>query len=474
MFWKIIVMLGVLLWGAADAAKGAEPPLLTLPQLMEMALKFSPEIKASKSEVDYAKARKDEVHGYLYPQLEATAIGSVVPNSRAPFFKQLAPGTTVLFYPDPADQLHGVNVFGRLDATITQPLYTFGKIKFRERAAESYVKVKAAGVESKRGEVITRLTEAYYGLILANQGKGAVKEAKSYLRDIKDRLQRLTRVGATTVKETDRYRVNAYEGGVERFAAEADEGAKLAYQALKAMVGYGPGQEFSVPTDLPAAEPLPQDLDYFVKQALELRPEFTQLKEGLKARQLLVDAARADRYPSFFVAVMAALAGAPGRDRITGNFRDPAIVDYYNTAFVAPFVGIKWHWDFGIAQAKIRAAQAELDQLKHNEQAALMGIPLEVAKYYAKVQETARGAKGLETAYINSRRWLVTAFSNFDLGLGQLSDIFDAIERYGKYRGDYLACLYDYSVARAKLDQATGRYRLALAKTPPSASGKGP
>jgi outer membrane protein TolC len=458
---KGIVILAVagVLWGGAALA--AEAPLLTLPQLIDLALKYSPEIRASKSEVDYARARKDEAHGYLFPQIDATAIGSVVPNSRRPYLKEVSPGTTVWFFPDAADQLHGVNVFGRLDATITQPLYTFGKIKFRERAAESYVKVKEAGVEGKRGEIIARMAEAYYGLILANQGKDEVKEAKAYIRDIKDRIQRLMRVGSATVKETDRYRVNAYEGGVEKFAAEAEEGAKLAYQALKAMVGYGPGQDFRVAMDLPAAEPLKQDLDYYVRQALELRPEFTQLKEGLRARQLLVDAARADRYPSFFVAVMAALAGAPGRDRITGNYRDPAIVDYFNTAFVAPFVGMKWHWDFGIAQAKIRAAQAELDQLKHTEQAALMGIPLEVAKHYAKVQETAKGAKGLETAYVNSRRWLVTAFSNFDLGLGQLSDIFQAIERYGKFRGDYLATLYDYSVAKAKLEQATGMYRLA-------------
>lgn len=465
----LIMAMGALLAGTGGVL-AAEAPVMTLPQLVDLALKYSPEVKASQSEVDYARARKDEAHGYLYPQLEATAIGSVVPNSRAPYFKELN-GSKVLFYPDPADQLHGVNVFGRLDVTIIQPLYTFGKIKFRERAAESFIRVKQAGVESKQGEVLTRVAEAYYGLILANQGKDEVKEARTYIRDVKERINRLMAVGSPTVKDTDRFRVAAYEGGVEKFAAEAEEGSKLAYQALKAMTGMGPGQEFRVPTDLPAAEPLREDLDHYVRLALELRPEFTQLKEGLRARQLLVDAARADRYPSFFLMVMGALAGAPGRDRITGNYRDPAIVDYYNTAFVAPFVGIRWNFDFGIAQAKVRAAQAELAQLKHTEKAALMGIPLEVAKQYAKVQESAKAARGLETAYINARRWLITAFSNFDMGLGQLNDIFQAIERYGKFRGDYLASLYEYNLARARLDQATGLYRRTLAQRALPAGG---
>ena len=67
-----------------------------------------------------------------------------------------------------------------------------------------------------------------------------------------------------------------------------------------------------------------------------------------------------------------------------------------------------------------------------------MGIPVEVAKDYGKVQENYKGSMGMEKAYINARRWLVTSFSNFDMGLGKMEDIFQAFERYGSFRGDYL------------------------------------
>lgn len=455
LFAALIISLGGFL--GLQGALAAEAPVLSLPQLMALALKYSPEVKATQSEVDLAKAQRDEARGYYRPQVETNTILTVVPNAREPIIKD-----GHVFFPDPANRIHGVNVFGRLDFAIIQPLYTFGKIAHRERAAERNVKVKQEGVEGKKGEVIRRLSEAYYGLILAAMGKDAVKEARTYLSDAKERITRLLSVGSTSVKETDRYRLAVYEGSVEQFSAKAEEGSKVAYTALKQMIGYGPGQDFQVGQEMPEPEAPKGTLDYYVRQALDLRPEFRQLKEGLVARQLLVDAAKADRYPSFYLAVIGALAGAPGRDQIAGPLRDPAIVDIYNTAYAAPLLGMKWNLDFGITSAKIRQARAELDQLRHTEKAALMGIPVEVAQAYGKVQENYKSAQAMQKSYVNARRWVITSFSNFDIGLGTMDEVFRAIREYGETRGEYLVSLFNYHVARADLDKATGAYRVAL------------
>ena len=98
----------------------------------------------------------------------------------------------------------------------------------------------------------------------------------------------------------------------------------------------------------------------------------------------------------------------------------------------------------------------------YTEKHALMGIPVEVAKDYGKVQENYKGSLGMEKAYINARRWLVTAFSNFDMGLGKMEDIFQAFERFGSFRGDYLMALYDYNLAVAQLDKSSGAFRRNL------------
>ena len=87
---------------------------------------------------------------------------------------------------------------------------------------------------------------------------------------------------------------------------------------------------------------------------------------------------------------------------------------------------------------------------------------MEVARDYGKVQENYKASLGLEKAYVNARRWLVTAFSNFDMGLGKMEDIFQAFERFGSFRGDYLTALFDYNLAVAQLDKSSGAFRRNL------------
>ncbi|MFI5331919.1 MAG: TolC family protein, partial [Desulfobaccales bacterium] len=253
----VLAPVGASAAGAPAAAvpkNGNGGPVLNYDQVTEMALKFSPDVQASRSEVKLAKEQKNEVHGYRWPQFDAIAVGGVVPNARLPL--QTTAGQPLL-QRDPKDTTHGVNVFGHMDFTFIQPLYTFGKIAYREEATEKNIKVKEEGVVAKQGEIIVQVSQAYYGLILANQGKDAVKEAKSYLSDTKERINRLIAVRSPNVKETDKYRLAAYEGAVEKAGAEAEEGSKTAYIALKALTGYPPNQDFQVPTDLPNPPPRP-------------------------------------------------------------------------------------------------------------------------------------------------------------------------------------------------------------------------
>lgn len=453
------ILVSLVIFGAAMGAAAQEPPELTLPQLIAKALKFSPQVKASQSEVTLAKAKKAEVRGYKFPQFDAVAVGGPAPQVDQPEIRGNG-----IFYPDTKHDLHGLTVFGRLQFALVQPLYTFGKIAHREKAADKYVKVKTAEVDSNKAEVIMQVSKAYYGLVLSQQGKDAVREARDYLNDARERVTRLLALKSPSVKDTDPYRIALYEGSLEKFAAEAEEGSKVAYRALKALIGYGPDQEFRVPLELPEPSPAALKLDFYIKQALELRPEFTMLKEGKAARELLVKGARADFYPDLFLAVLGILAGSPGRY----SDPDPIHEDLTNWYGAGPVVGVKWHFDFGITKAKLNQAKAELQKLQHQERLALMGIPVQVAEAYGKVQENYKGSQGMEKAYVNARRWLIAAFSNFDMGLGQMEEIFRAFERYGVARGDYLMALFDYNMAIAKLDKATGAYRLAEPEKEPS------
>jgi outer membrane protein len=448
----MLMMLFIAAAGVAAAQEPPEPPELSFKEAISLALKFSPRVKASQSEVDAAEAQQAEAHGYRLPQFDMLGVGGPAPDVRKPEIRGDG-----IYWPDTKNDLHGLTIFGRLQIALVQPLYTFGKIVYREKAAEKYVKVKTAEVDTKRAEVILQVAEAYYGLVLAKQGKDAVQEARDYLKDARERVERLLALQSPSVKGTDPYRLALYEGSLEKFAAQVEEGTKVAYRALKGLIGYKPDQNFRVPFDLPEPSPAPLKLDFYIKQALDLRPEFAMLKQGKAARELLVKGAKADFYPDLFFAIVGTLAGSP--DRYSDP--DPIHEDLTNWNGIGPVVGVKWHFDFGITKAKLNKARAELEKLQHQEREALMGIPIEVARAYGKVQENYKASVGMRKAYVNARRWLVTAFSNFDMGLGKMDDIFQAFERYGVARGDYLTALFDYNLSVTKLEKATGAYRLA-------------
>ena len=260
------------------AASGAETSVLTLKQLTVMALDYSHEVKATKSEVTLAQEQKNEARGYRWAQFDAVATGGLVPNARRGEVRQVGENKT-LFYPDPKDKLPRRQHLWQPDVCPGSAALYLRQNRLPGSSRGQNIEVKKAGVDLKKGEVMFQVAQAYYGLILANQGKDAVADARTYLRDTRERITRLLRVNSPNVKETEPgSRLAMYEGGVEKFAAQAEEGAKVAYLALKALVGYAPSQDFKVPQELPAPT-APGSLDHYIRLALELRPEFHPAQE---------------------------------------------------------------------------------------------------------------------------------------------------------------------------------------------------
>jgi outer membrane protein len=443
----------VFLFSIASSAAG-EAPVLTLNQMIQMALEKSPEMKEAEQNIVAAQSDLAQAKAGQWAQLDAFAAAGPAQNADLP----LVVVTQSLGGGQSLGQLQGrdydsVSIFGTLDFAIIQPLYTFGKISNRQDAAASGVGAQRAAKDRKRAEVVVNIKELYYGTIVANQGIGAADDANQFIKDARQRIQRMLRVGSPNVSDVDLHRLETFESEVTQFKAKAESGARMAYLALKKNIGLKEDQEFRL--DLKELPKDTRELDRqeeYMSKALENRPELEELKKGIEARKALVDAARADLYPSFFLAAIGSFAGAPGRERMSiSYFRDD-----FNHSEGGFFLGTSWHFDFGIGTGKVSKARAEHQKLLHTKEYAERNIPLEVAKYYQNAVEYQKSFQAYEKGMIAARKWIVAAFANFDIGTGTAKDMFDAIDRYGKNRGEYLVSLYNYHVALAKLSYAIG------------------
>ncbi len=451
-------LLPLLLVGLCFAdPSAAQEQVFTLDQLIQMALETSPELKMADQDIVAARSDLAQAKAGMLPQLDVKAIIGPVEDAKEPI---VVPATVNLGgIPTVVGKLQDrdtstVGFFGRLAFTIAQPLYTFGKISNRRDAAALGIEVQKAARLKKQNEVILNIKELYYAYLIAGQGQKAAAEADDFIQDAGKRIRRLIELKAQNANESDLYRLDAFSAEVKAFATKAESGAHLAHEALRTAVGLPRNAKFRLDrTELPTK---PQTLGpegEYIMTALANRPELTQVKKGAEARKKLVEAAKADLYPSFFAAAVGSVAVAPGREEMDISY----FSDDFNNAYAGVIAGAEWHFDLGITKGKLNKARAEYTKTHHAIDFAERNIPLEVMKNYQDALEAQKEFQAFRQASIGSRRWIVVAFSNFDVGVGTARDIFDAIDRYGKNQGEYLHSLYNYHVALARLEYSTAQ-----------------
>ena len=62
----------------------------------------------------------------------------------------------------------------------------------------------------------------------------------------------------------------------------------------------------------------------------------------------------------------------------------------------------------------------------------------------------------VEHAYQSAKKWGTAALANFDFGVGNPRDVFDAVGVYGKMKAAHYQSIFDFQMARANLVYAIG------------------
>lgn len=420
------------------------PLLLTLEDAIARAVAVSPEIRQMQQGVAVAEAKKAQADAGRFPQLSFTSV--VGPSARA--------RGTVVGSPDNVNDPTVNNVFTREDLQVVEPLYTFGKLSNLREAAAHGVQVERARVDEKRADVVLRVKEAYYGFLLARDLRGLLADIQEQLDKALAKVERQLAAGAPGADEVDLYKLRTFAADLQKNLAEVERGQDLALSGLRTLLDLPPGQaiEPSAKAIAPQPRAVGPEADQ-VAEALRLRPEMAQVAAGLQATQALVEVERSNYYPQLFVAVEGAVARAGNR-----TFqRNPFVNDPLNTTFVVPLLGLKFNLDFGITAGKVRAAGAEHRKIEETRTIAERGIPFQVRKALLELAEAQKSILATREAYTNAKKWLVAAEANFDLGVGEAKDVADALVAFARSRADNYRAIYNFNLALANVDHATGR-----------------
>jgi len=435
----------------------------SLSEFISKSVEKNPEIKEAYFNVDFAEARLDEANAGHFGIVEFIGLAGVHGNARANGDKLYAldgagnqvplPQSEFLGSGDNTADYQGFGPFAKGTLTAIVPIWTWGKLDGYVNAAQAGVGVEKAAAEIKKGEVIQRIKEFFYGYLLASDALELGDEVGKYLDKAIKKAHELFDEGNGEVSQTDLQRLDVGKAELYRQLASAHQGLPLARSALAAFSGIAP--TFKTNPDYLKQETFKiNSLEELVRVAWQHKPEIKQLAAGLTARRNLVKVEESELYPLFFAGAQVQGGKSDARDLSHNPFLND---DGFGPVSGGPALGLKWNLNFLTTQAKIAQARAQYRALQQKEELAKMGLPLQVEEAYRKVLEYRDQAKHAEEGMRAARGWMISASNNYEVGIGEPKVLMEGIGSYAVMKMNLLQGRYNYNLALGKLSQLIGQ-----------------
>lgn len=445
---------GLIAAGLILGAPQALADTINLSQAVEMSLAADPRIKEREQLIESARGLLQEAQANNGWRVSANAFVGLAPEVKGGFYQNGATSGTTPRSDD--SKIDGVSDWTHLEFSLIKPLYTFGKIERYGEAAQANIDLKRGDLKQTRSDTVYDTKRAYFGYLTS-------RDVRVFLEDMQSRLAKTITTTERELKEengqskqSDLYALQTAKGLIAKYVHQARAVEKISLDGLRIITGMGLNSDLRVADQRIEPVPFPKlDLAQLQARALADRPEMQQLEAGLRSRRALVAAKKADRMPDVYAGVVGVFNYASNRDRLD----NPHITDSFNGGGLTPVVGVKWDTTFGVADAKVNQAQAELEALNHKKAFALAGIPYEISEAYANARANFDSQKDLAESAAAARRWMVASLADFSAGLEKGDKVAEAVKSYTLANTEYLRTINDYNMNVAQLARLSGELK---------------
>ncbi|WP_437839621.1 TolC family protein [Sorangium sp. So ce1153] len=429
----------------AAAADSGEAPrrqaaaVHDLPRVLALADRNHPNVAAARARLNQVRAQLDEAHYAPFSQFKLTGGVALAPTVRGN--NVFSPNTDVSL-----TSSLGVAWRANLDGVV--PLWTFGKITSLWDAAEANVRVNQANVEKERDAVRLDVRKAYFGLQLARDSRSLLTDVRSEMDKALRRLEE--QVESDEGDPIELLKLQTFGAELEARGAEVDKYISVALAGLRFYTGV---PDLDIP-DVPIRPPKHRlgHVSRYLTAARLYRPELAQARAGLDARTAQVRLARAQLFPDIGLGLQAGVSAAPEvADQLNPFTSDPGNYFHYGAALV-----LQWKLDLLPQSARIRFAEAQLEEMAATQRFAMGGVATEVETAYAEVTEAQRRLDAYTKAARYGKRWLVMVQQGIDVGTMAEKDLIDPAKAYATNRFNQLNATMDLDMAMSRLAKATG------------------
>ncbi|MEY4579461.1 MAG: hypothetical protein RL701_4164 [Pseudomonadota bacterium] len=440
----------IILFGLSLSARPASAEALSRAIAVSRALHQNPQLAAARAAEDQARSHAAQVDSARLPTITLTA--AVGPSLKA----KLVPGTGDLStknqYGDVGLRDLSVSMGGEL--SVLQPIYTFGKIEQRARAAEHELKARQSQTQMTRAQVALAVAQLYEGLLFARAAERFFQETERWLERSRQDTQRELE-NETGAREQDILRFDAALGAMRLGLHQASAAKRQATAGVVAYLDLASGStiepaetEFAL-LDFPAGKPR-----LLIARARAARPELSALSEASSTYRALASAEAAGNWPDLFALLFASGAYTPGRDVAGSRYvRDPL-----NGFYPGVLVGARWQITGFMASERANENRAKARELDETSRWAVAGLSAEVLKAFEDATRARADAETTQAAVSSAKRWSVLASADYSVGLGDIRELSDSTQAYVQLRVALYDAIYRHNVALAELERATGGF----------------
>ena len=440
---KLALLLICFLFAGLANADKQQP--LTLQQCIDIAIKQNASVEVANAKIDEYRARLLEVQSNYYPKLS-------VMGYLAPMFSVTGDINA------PVEYDYSLGAWGpstHLEALLAMPIYTFGRLEAGEDAAKERLNVEKAKLREAQNHVKLEVTKFYYTYLYATTMLPRLKSAEKMGIEISEKAQEYYDQASGKVTKVDLMKLKYADAEIKKYILVAEEGIELSLSALKHTMGLE--NDYQLALDLnkmpkPAKKLKVDEQNKLVELAIQNRPEWAQIRHGLKAINSLRQSQRKANSPVIFIGGMLETNWTPSRD----DASNPYHYDPYNDIFGGVAVGFKLDLDWKLNKSKLASINATQREINGLKQKAETGIPLQVRKSRSELVRFHQQVNLSNKARKAANKWVVFSGAAYAAGTGEVKDVLEGVVASLSAKRDYYENMLKFYIARAELDYALG------------------
>jgi outer membrane protein len=426
---RCLVITSVALLSLAGIGWGQNTMPLTLADAQKLALQNNPQVAVSRYTADAAVQVTAEVGSAFQP----TVFGSMS-GTGADSGSRIAAGV-----------LNNPSLYNHAGAglTVNQLVTDFGRTRNLVQSANLRAQAQEQTFQTTRAQVLLQTDRAYYNVLRAQSVLKVAEQTVTARQLVSDQVTTLQQSNLKSLLDVSFANVNLADAKL--ILANAQNDINAAFADLATAIGF-PAQTLFTLNEEPMPDVLPADLSPFINEAIQKRPELSDLRLQQQAAERFEKAERDLWFPTI------GLTGTAGFAPVG----DPQITSRYGAIGVNVNVPV---FNGGLFKARRSEADFRAKAAAQSVKDLENRVMRDVRVAYLNAQ-TAFERVGLTAQLlVQAQLALDLAQSRFELGLSSFIELSQAQLNLTSAQIATAGAKYDYQTQRALLDYQVGVLR---------------